>query len=243
MAHLHMVSDDDRYFSIDPYTKAITYLNEEPLILAQSDHNSELFTFEIPRYVEGHDMMQCNRVEIHYINIASGNTNKRVSDVYDVVDLQVSANDDDTVMFTWLISQNATMHVGSLNFAVRFACVTGSKVDYSWRSSAFSGISIVDSIDNANIVVEQYSDILQSWYMELLMAGTEGVNMVEVAANEQIERIKAIDIVVEIEQDTIDRIEAAGDDVIENIKKEIYAGETALIDTLPVYDGDTEVVV
>ena len=35
----------------------------------QYDHNSECFTFEIPKEIEGHNVTDCNVVEIHYINI------------------------------------------------------------------------------------------------------------------------------------------------------------------------------
>lgn len=240
MAHLHTVMDDDLYFRIDPQSKSIEYLGEDPLVIAQTDHNSEYFTFEMPREIEGHDMMLCNEVEVHYINI--GTDNRRSSDVYRVQDLQVSADDEDVVMFTWLISRNATMHVGSLNFVLRFACINGSMVEYSWRTGVYSGVSIVESFDHSDRVVEQYSDILQEWYMELLMAGATGVNMVAKAAEEKIEEIKQVDYVVQIEQDVLDRITAAGDQIIEDIQKEIYTGETELVDTLPVYEGDTEVI-
>jgi hypothetical protein len=159
--------------------------------------------------IEGHDMSTCNKVEIHYINMGPGN--RRNPGVYEVKDLQVAADSDDHVMFTWLVSKNATSLVGSLNFSIRLACMNGFKVEYSWRTGIYSGIPVIESYDNSAVIVEQYADILQDWYMELLMTGTEGINIVEAATNEAIERIKNVDYVVEIEQETIDRIEAAGE--------------------------------
>ena len=69
MAHTHTVKDTDTLFVIDPITRAVVNAESKKTMLMQYDHNSETFTFEIPRYVEEHDMSLCNRVEIHYNNI------------------------------------------------------------------------------------------------------------------------------------------------------------------------------
>ena len=65
MAHKHSVIDTDKHFVIDPVTREITN-NSEKLSLMQNDHNSETYTFEIPRNIDGHEMALCNVVEIHY---------------------------------------------------------------------------------------------------------------------------------------------------------------------------------
>ena len=67
--HLHEMRDTDKHFIIDPVTRSITNANAAKNKLIQFDHNSEIFTFEIPQYVDGHDMNKCDKVEIHYINI------------------------------------------------------------------------------------------------------------------------------------------------------------------------------
>lgn len=67
MAHVHPVSDDDRLFVIDPTSRSITHDGDE-IVLVKGDHNSEVFSFEIPRIVEGHDMSLCDHVRIQYSN-------------------------------------------------------------------------------------------------------------------------------------------------------------------------------
>lgn len=191
MAHLHPVYDDDPHFSINSSSREITYESNEKLIIIQGDHNSERYTFEIPKTVDGHDMTLCDLVQVHYINIDSGNSRERNTGLYKVDDVQVSPDDENTLVFSWLISQNATKLVGSLNFVVRFACTSGSKIDYSWSTSVFSSVTIATSIDNAGLIVEQYADVLESWYMELLSAGTMGVNIVTDTANKALADIKA----------------------------------------------------
>lgn len=60
--HKHAVPDSDTYFMINPYTREIENTNYNKTVLMRGDHNSERFTFEIPRYVDGHDMSLCNRM-------------------------------------------------------------------------------------------------------------------------------------------------------------------------------------
>ena len=74
MAHLHDVRDADTHFTIDPITRTISNANSAKNKLVMGDHNSEIFSFELPKEVEGHDMSLCNKVEIHYINIAADKT-------------------------------------------------------------------------------------------------------------------------------------------------------------------------
>lgn len=250
MAHMHQVFDDDFVFSIDSASRVIHYMSDDNPIITQGDHNSERFTFELPRYVDGHDMTLCNKVEVHYLNVSSDSKPKRKPGVYKITDLQVDPDDENVVICSWLISQNATEYVGSLNFVLRFACTSGSKIDYSWNTSPYSGVVVVESIDNAELIVEQHADILEQWYMEFVMAAVTGVNMVDEACEEAIKRIKSIDVIVEVENETIDRIKTAQMEAIEEIRKtesETIDSEkeeliVEILNRLPVYGGEVEVV-
>ena len=74
MAHKHSVYDTDTHFSINPMTRALKNESLSKTCLIQYDHNSERLTFEIPRYIEQHDLSLCDVVEIHYLNVEA-NTN------------------------------------------------------------------------------------------------------------------------------------------------------------------------
>ena len=52
MAHQHGVYDTDKHFVIDSNTRKIENQSKSKITLIQNDHDSERFTFEIPRYVE-----------------------------------------------------------------------------------------------------------------------------------------------------------------------------------------------
>ena len=88
MALKHSVYDTDLHFCIDPITRSIKNQTPGKTKLIQYDHNSERFTFEIPRYVDGHDMSKCDKVEVHYINISAGKS-QQSADVYLCDDMQV----------------------------------------------------------------------------------------------------------------------------------------------------------
>ena len=162
MAHRHSIYDTDNHFKIDGAKRTVKNEADVKNLIVQHDHNSERFTFELPRYIDGHDMSSCNMVQVHYINIGQA-TGEKTNGVYECDDLQVSPDADDVVICSWLISANATKHVGSLAFVLRFACVTDGKVDYAWNTTTFSQVSVVTGIYNGEAIAEEYYDILAAW--------------------------------------------------------------------------------
>lgn len=163
MEHKHSVYDTDARFSINPITRAIKDESSSRTTLVQYDHNSERFSFEIPRYVEGHDMSLCNLVQIHFINI-DAKTKAENADVYAVDDMQVNPDKEDSVVLSWLISRNATLYAGTLSFILRFACIgDDGKIEYAWNTAKYTGIPVSDGINNTEIIIEEYSDIISQW--------------------------------------------------------------------------------
>lgn len=171
MAHVHEMRDTDLHYVIDPITRNITHKppsgSVTKTILIQYDHMSEILTFEIPRYIEEHDMSLCNRVEVHYVNKETGSTQVNYG-VREIEDFKLAEDDENTIVWSWTISNNATQYVGSLAFAFRFACIgENDVVDYAWNTSSYSGISISKGIYNAEEIEEEYVDILEQWSRKL----------------------------------------------------------------------------
>lgn len=161
MAHEHIVVDTDTHLVIDKATREISTKSGNAIIM-QYDHNSERFTFDLPRMIDGHDMMQCNQVQVHYINI--GATEEETNaDVYDVVDLAVSTEDESTVVFSWLISGNATKFAGVLNFLIKFNCVVDGVVEYAWNTAIYNSVTVSNGMNNGEAIAEKYPDILAAW--------------------------------------------------------------------------------
>ena len=168
MDQVNSVYDVDPHFIIDPVTRNISSKSGKK-ILMQFDHNSERFTFEIPRYIDGYDVSMCNMVEVHYVNTDSENTEIKTADVYTITDLRISPDSEDVVLGSWLVSQNATKYNGTLTFGLRFAFVTeSSELDYQWFTNICSLISVAKGIYNAEVITNNgNTDLLNSWKTEL----------------------------------------------------------------------------
>lgn len=177
VGHLHPVPDTDVRFVIDPITRKIQNKSGKTA-LTKGDHNSERFTFEINRHgADGHDLSLCNVVQVHYTNTSSANKSNTSKDCYIVKDLQISPDDDNVVIFSWLIHRNATKYAGTLDFSIKFKCLADGVEEFGWGTPAFRGISVSDSIDNTESVEEEHSDALgtlQAEFAELKKNGIGG---------------------------------------------------------------------
>ena len=170
MGHIHSVYDTDKHFTIDTASRVLLNQNPERNAIMQFDHNSERITFDLPRMVDGHDMLTCNRVQIHYLNI-DAQTKDSNPGMYEADDLALSPAGEDTVVCSWLISRNATQLVGPLYFRVTFNCVTGDAPDYSWSTAIYKGLSVADGINNSDWIAEDYPDVLEQWRQGLVESG------------------------------------------------------------------------
>lgn len=181
MAYPYGIKNTDPNFVIDPVTRAITQKSGKSRLM-QHDHNSECYGFQIPRFIDGHDMSLCN-VRIHYINISTNKTDRN-SDLYPVTDVAVSG---ENVVFSWLVSKNATEYSGVLNFTIEFNRSTNNIVDYSWHTDIFKNLTISDTIENdVSEEVESYSDILTQWENALFgIVDTEEASIKSVSQTEQ----------------------------------------------------------
>ena len=205
MAHKHKVIDEDKdlgivlMISTDDQDIHLFYQGEivddeyGPIQLVQGDHNSERISFQIPLEEEGHRFSDCDKIEIHYINI--GRNGEQSPGIYEVPKADIHSDDPDDeaepyLYFDWLISDVATRYEGSLHFMVRFLCLDNNNVEYAWNTKVYSNVVVDPTINNSSAIVERYGDILDSWYQHLIKAGNAGVDMVTNATNNGIELMK-----------------------------------------------------
>lgn len=175
MNHKHNVYDSDTRFVINAITRQIKNESSRKTTLMQGDHNSESFTFELPRHIEGHDMSLCNRVEVHYFNI-DAKTKEVKSGKYTAEDFQVDPEDESKVVFSWLVSENGTQFSGLLKFRIRFKCVEGDIITYSWNTAFFTGISVGEGEDADELFETEYVDIIEQWKARVTREITDDVN-------------------------------------------------------------------
>ena len=190
MSHNNKIQDTETHFIIDPLTRAITTASSGNNTIVQHDHNSERFTFEMPRYVDGHDMCECTDVRIHYRN-STPNGAYQISSVYVPDDLVISPNDKNTILFSWLLSSATAQYIGHLHFSIQFLCLDGDTVEYAWNTCVYEDVEVKESINSSEVVVEQYPDVLEQWRQELFEAGGDAVVNVNTATENALSAIEA----------------------------------------------------
>ena len=176
-------------FTIDPKYKTIIPIFDTPedenkpiYYPVQYNHCADKYTFQIPPTIEGHDMTKCNDIQIHFVNIKAEvevigdevkvtniDETSKVSGVYSVDDQIVNTGSSVTngLKFTWTVSDNATQYSGILAFAIHFKCTNGENVEYSWNTRYYSNLYVFKGINNTDVVVSKYTDVLQQWHAKL----------------------------------------------------------------------------
>lgn len=188
--HTHSMKDSGSYFVIDPVSRTMSNGSIEPNVIMQYDHDSEIYTFEVPRYVDGHDMMLCNQVLVHWNNIGESDyeENAETSDVYD---LRINPNDTSTVICSWKISRNSTQLVGILSFLVQYKCVEDGVTTYEWHTDIYSDVVVKEGRTNGEASIIEYTDIIEQWRQRLFGAGDSVIADIAAASEEQLAAIDA----------------------------------------------------
>lgn len=154
MATKHNVRDADIHFTVNPVTRNIDSKTSGKMHLMQYDHNSEVFTFEIPRYIEQHDMAQCDSIQVHYENTSAGTSaslRKTYRGICTIDKSAINTDTEDVITFGWLVPDSATMIAGSLKFQLKFICLDNEDeniIGYRWHSNVNNDIAITAGLSH-----------------------------------------------------------------------------------------------
>ena len=173
-------------FTINPEDRSIIhvvwdkaeqeFVEAEKHTLMQYETNSTKMVFDIPRYINGHDMRECNIVQIHYRN-SGATTNEKRRDIYNVTDLEVYPNTTDydgeeVLRFSWDISNNATQYAGNIEFVVHFICTdAGANADpkdpstygvilYNWSTAICEVLQVMKGMNNNDLLTDETPDYI-----------------------------------------------------------------------------------
>lgn len=188
--HSHSVSDTDSYFTINPDTREIESTSRYRNVLMQYDHNSERYTFSLPRHIDGHDMSLCNSVVVSYDNIED-QTETTNSSFYDVDDLRVDPANSEMVIASWLVSRAATQLAGKLSFSIEFKCIDDDgNVTYEWATNTFNDITIHPRKKNTDAEVTEHVDLLEQWRTKIFGAGDSVMANIATEGETQVAAVK-----------------------------------------------------
>ena len=226
--HIHSVTDSDTYFIIDPITRTLENTARKKNVIMQYDHESEVLTFEIPRYVEGHDMTLCNRVYAHWNNIGTktgreDETVEEIADLHELTDLQLNPDNPDMVICSWLIKRQSTQLVGVLSFLIQYACVDDAgNMTYEWHTDFYEDMEVRKGRKNSQVAIAEYTDILEQWYARIFGTADGILAQIDNASTEAQEAIKSegASQVQTIQQESSTQqsaIEAKGQETLDSI--------------------------
>lgn len=258
MAHTHRVYDTDGHFHINTDTRLVENVSSVIVNPVQYDHNSECMSFDMERYVDGHDMSTCDRVEIIFTNKGTEGTSKGR---YIVDDLQISPDDENLVTFTWLIPQAATLYSGTLSFGVRFICTSEVGVlDYAWNTATYTGLTVSKGSGDASadeiIVYDSLQAGLNAADHSLLMAraalstaqaALDSATTSEASAREVLASATAAEAAARAALDNATASEAAAREVLASIPEDYtaLANDVAAVTSMrgvPVTDWEQGVI-
>lgn len=177
------VTGDGIDFTVDTKTKIITNVSGKREF-AVGDHDSERLTFQMDRYIEGHDMLLSNIARVHSFN---GDT----PNIYDIGDMVADESNPNKVIFSWLLSSAAIIAAGPIRFALRFKCTDDTgKETYSWGTKINEDMSVFNTLENSETVVRENVDILKQWENDLFGAGESAISGIHSAAESEKQQIK-----------------------------------------------------
>lgn len=165
MTNNHIIRDDDNRFIIDGSTRAITNLTGNTPSVMQFDHNSEVLTFQMPRFMEGHDMSLCDEIKVLYKNTEEGtgaSTRPVIADVDTINDIEIDENEN-CIVFSWAIPEFATLYPGKIVFQFKFVCYGYPKSvepNFKLYSDQYSFIEVRPSLDVSDNLDARFPNLL-----------------------------------------------------------------------------------
>jgi hypothetical protein len=157
------MNDTQTRLLINPITKTIIpkYRNQKAVYVAKGDHKSVSVIFEMPRYVDGHDLSEDEYIiQIHFVNLSEDGKNYSKG-ISEAISREIEG---DNLSFAWLVDNRATRYAGVVSVGItieKYASVDGKAEEvYSWSTAPYGNTKVWDSHDNSSSMTEQEYDYL-----------------------------------------------------------------------------------
>ena len=110
----------------------------------EGDVNSQIVTFEIPRYHENHDLSKCTYKYVRWKNL--GNNIEDWSELKEEEQSSDTQNSDIQIL-KWIVPSAAFLKSGTLEIAIILYDIDNNKsIAFSWNSSVYSGFTVAESL-------------------------------------------------------------------------------------------------
>lgn len=157
-----LFQESDKYEKYTQYSDAkISTIDESGNIKVDSSQmnftqeiNSQFIPFEMPRFIDGIDLMNMTLV-IHFVNP------KGLSDHAKPVNVSFS---EDKIQFAWLVDEKVTAIAGEIKFEIIAFGVNEKQKKYLWKSQPNGKLNIQASLSGNGVIPEGtpgYMDLLE----------------------------------------------------------------------------------
>lgn len=146
---------DDEYLIIEHDFRTITIPEKKKSLGVVGDANVNRLRFKAPRYYGDSDLSEFE-FRVNYVN-ANGD-----EDSYPVADLQISDDDSDELVFSWLVGRVACAAVGDVAISVYAYSIDGVYVDREYYTLEHT-MTVLPTISTvAAALFDEYPDAIQA---------------------------------------------------------------------------------
>lgn len=202
------VKDSGTFLVVDPATRTVTAPEGQRALGVSGDHLSEQVTFEVPQFIDSHDVTMCLRKYITWAN-AVGEVG------HDELTLDRTA--DGKAYFVWSVRDGLTMAPGFVKFSIHFEDADDAqRVVYRWGTKTCADFEVLDAINTTlgayeaiyvagnTLVIEDYTPV-EDKTLALDMPGIipEGTKVITEAGVHDVGTYAAVEVVGVFEAPTI----------------------------------------
>lgn len=131
-----IVINDKRQFIIpENYNTVLAY---------EGDVNSQIVTFQLPLYHEGHDLSKCSLKVIRWKSLSTN-----IEDWSVLEEVEGINNKESTQTLKWTIPPAAFVQAGNIEIAISlYDFDENKKIAFSWNSASYSGFKVEKTLSN-----------------------------------------------------------------------------------------------
>ena len=142
LANLHanaLLEDDEKEKPITITSKRTFEIPKDynTVLGYAGDVNSQVVTFTLPRYHDGHDLSLCANKKIKWKNLTSG-----IEGNTSLSNLEVEEN---SWTAAWEVPAEVMTHAGKLEIAISLYDIDNSTIAFAWNTAVYNGLSIGES--------------------------------------------------------------------------------------------------
>lgn len=129
-----IVVNERRDFIVpEGYNTAIAY---------EGDVNSQIITFDLPVYHEGHNLANCNNKILYWKNLQSG--------IEGSSDLDGVSIANERQILQWIVPPEAFTQAGVIEISISIYDIQNSRIAFAWNTASFAQLTVEKTMGSVN---------------------------------------------------------------------------------------------